>query len=257
MKYPSMKRMKVIRIEPDDERFKLFSQSIFGLESEKHTFREVMKEYNGALSRTVKHFSIFVKQGGESEGDREYEQYPHKVAIFEYLVKKEIKEGMKDNEEKMKKYLSNKRKLYEYIKEKILDENVVEVEKSFTSVIPDILYRKDYNIYIEFETLIGTLEPLKKIDHSVEKYKEQEHKTDVNISKDDEIWIVLRPISALIHSDELKKREEIYNEILYKGEFNVRIKVLCRTKNGDWVIEDLKEFEGNIRAMLGKLGEMR
>lgn len=265
-KYLALQRMRVIKF-PDnkdenlDENFQPFCRGIVGMlkgEDEKD-FRRLMEKFNETISKTVKDYSVFVKQGGISENDREDEQYPYKVAIFEYLIKKEIAEKMKDDEKKMRKYLSNRKKLYEYIQEKILgDENhdaIIEIEKSFGSVIPDIIYNstdadgKSKRIFIEFETLIGTKEPMKKIDHSIEKYAE--HKTEVGISENDDIWIVLRPISAIIHFEDLREREYIYNKILYKKDFKVHIKVLYRTEDR-WAIEDLEKFGKIMKSMIGK-----
>jgi gamma-glutamyl:cysteine ligase YbdK (ATP-grasp superfamily) len=114
-------------------------------------------------------------------------------------------------------------------------------------IIPDITWKnRNKNIFIEFESLVGTIEPLKKIDHSVEKYKRYIESTSRKsvIRKNDEVWIVLRPISALIHMEELKKRMMKYEKI-YENLFKVNIFVLMHEK-GEWKLKNLDAFDKNF-----------
>ena len=89
---------------------------------------------------------------------------------------------------------------------------------------------------MEIETLIGTFEPLKKIDETIEKYKE------INIPNAT-IWIVLKPVSAMIHYEELKARKKAY-KILYHDKI-IDFKVLtCFTSKGKfkWDLVNIDEF---------------
>ncbi len=109
-------------------------------------------------------------------------------------------------------------------------------------VIPDLIYEPNgESIYIEIETLIGTLEPMKKIDETVEKYKD---------SQNAKIWIILKPISVIIHYEELKMRNEIYNNLYKDKNLMIDFKVLTisieeienHKFNYKWNLKDMDEF---------------
>lgn len=133
----------------------------------------------------------------------------------------------------------------EYAESEILDKaielisnQIVKIEEPLeTGIIPDIQWA-DHSV-IEIETLIGTENPLKKIDHTVEKY--------VVSGKlqlpENELWIVLRPVSALIHHHKIKLRQKIWHKLF--GEVPIKFKVLV-WENG-WNLVDLGEFVEDIK----------
>ncbi len=94
-------------------------------------------------------------------------------------------------------------------------------------MISDIIYRK--NTAVEIETLIGSVEPMKKIDETVLKYRGC---GDIN-----KVWIVLRPVSAFLHYGELVRRKEILKEMTSK---EVGFKVLVLKEKGVWDLVDLE-----------------
>jgi len=120
-----------------------------------------------------------------------------------------------------------------------LDKKEIEIETEILvqnkKIIPDLIYKPEgKEIYIEVETLIGTIEPLKKIDETIEKYK------DLSAYQ---IWVVLRPVSALLHYEELKAREKVY-KIIYSDK-EIKFKVLTlqvANKRFRWNLVDLDEF---------------
>ncbi len=255
LKSDTFEKMNTIVINPKDDRFLEFSNGILGIKEEddrnkkdsENDFRRILYRYYEIIKKTMRKYSVFVKQGGETENDKEYEQYPYKVAIFEYLVKKEIVKECQ-SEQEVADYFSNEEKMYKFIFKNIIgdERRLVKIEEPIntskdTKIIPDIIYhdssgQKGHDVFIEFETLIGTLEPMKKIDHSIEKYLNV-------ISKNDEVMIVLRPVSALIHREELMNRLKIYKKLY---DFEISIKVLCWTKSG-WDLKELGEFKELIK----------
>jgi hypothetical protein len=146
---------------------------------------------------------------------------------------------LNDLRDRRKKIIKNFEELCQFAKE-VLDKEIkieteVKIPTSDEKIIPDIIYSLEgKEIYIEIETLIGTLEPLKKIDETIEKYK------DLPVHQ---IWVVLRPVSALLHYEELKAREKAY-KILYSNR-EIKFKVLTlqvAKKRYRWDLVDLDEF---------------
>jgi hypothetical protein len=225
--------LRVYICKPKDEDYEMFCAKIFGLNSP-HEFFNCLKEYEKDLERTVRNFSIFVKRyakrDGEIEATEKYDkyQYPLKVATFVYLLN--------DLRDRRKKIIKNLEELYQFAKD-VLNNGIIKVETPILNgkVIPDLIYNPEgKEIYIEIETLIGTLEPLKKIDETIEKYKDLPAH---------QIWVVLRPVSALLHYEELKAREKAY-KILY-GDKEIKFKVLTlqvSNKRFRWDLVDLDEF---------------
>ena len=119
------------------------------------------------------------------------------------------------------------------------------VEKEYPverkTIIPDLTYSPEgREIFIEIETLIGTLEPMKKIDETVEKYKDH---LEANI------WIVLKPVSALLHYEELKARKKAY-KLLYEDK-KIEFKVLTLLASKDkfkWELMKLDNFLGGVKS---------
>ncbi len=182
------------------------------------------------LDQTLRKFSIFVKRG---EGATDKFQYPLKVATFVYLLN-EIRK-------RRKAVIESYEELCKFIKDVMDKEKIIKVEEPFNeenTIIPDLVYSPEGEneaTYIEIETLVGTLEPMKKIDESVEKYK--------NLGQAKNIWIVLRPISALLHYEELKVRERAY-KILYEDK-KIKFKVLTlKISKGkpEWELVSLDSF---------------
>jgi hypothetical protein len=216
--------LRIYTCEPKDDDYEMLCAKIFGLNSP-HEFFNGLKEYEKDLERTVRNFSIFVKR--DVEATDKY-QYPLKVATFVYLLN--------DLRDRRKKIIKNFDELCQFAKD-VLNNGIIKVETPILNgqVIPDLIYNPEgKEIYIEIETLIGTLEPLKKIDETIEKYKEL---------SGCQIWVVLRPVSALLHYEELKAREKAY-KILY-GDKEIKFKVLTlqvSNKKFKWDLVDLDEF---------------
>jgi hypothetical protein len=225
--------LRVYTCKPKDDDYEMFCAKIFGLNSP-HEFFNGLKEYEKDLERTVRNFSIFVKRyakrDGEIEATEKYDkyQYPLKVATFVYLLN--------DLRDRRKKIIKNFDELCQFAKD-VLNNGIIKVETPILNgkVIPDLIYNPEgKEIYIEVETLLGTLEPLKKIDETIEKYKEL---------SGCQIWVVLRPVSALLHYEELKAREKAY-KLIY-GDKEIKFKVLTlqvSNKRFRWDLVDLDEF---------------
>jgi hypothetical protein len=226
--------LRVYICKPKDEDYEMFCAKIFGLNSP-HEFFNGLKEYEKDLERTVRNFSIFVKRYAkrdrETEATEKYDkyQYPLKVATFVYLLNDLI--------DRRKKIINSFEELYQFAKDVLDKEEIIKIETPILNgkVIPDLIYNPEgKEIYIEIETLIGTLEPLKKIDETIEKYKEL---------RGCQIWVVLRPVSALLHYEELKAREKAY-KLIY-GDKEIKFKVLTlqvSNKRFRWDLVDLDEF---------------
>jgi hypothetical protein len=143
---------------------------------------------------------------------------------------------LNDLRDRRKKIIKNFDELCQFAKD-VLNNGIIKIETPILNgkVIPDLIYKPEgKEIYIEVETLIGTLEPLKKIDETIEKYKEL---------SGCQIWVVLRPVSALLHYEELKAREKTY-KILYSDK-EIKFKVLTlqvSNKRFKWDLVDLDEF---------------
>jgi hypothetical protein len=216
--------LRIYICKPKDEDYEMFCAKIFGLNFP-HEFFNGLKVYEKDLEDTVRKFSIFVKR--DVEATDKY-QYPLKVATFVYLLN--------DLRDRRKKIIKNFEELCQFAKD-VLNNGIIKVETPILNgqVIPDLIYNPEgKEIYIEIETLIGTLEPLKKIDETIEKYKEL---------SGCQIWVVLRPISALLHYEELKAREKAY-KLIY-GDKEIKFKVLTlqvSNKRFRWDLVDLDEF---------------
>jgi hypothetical protein len=220
--------LRVYICKPKDDDYEMFCAKIFGLNSP-HEFFNGLKEYEKDLERTVRNFSIFVKR--DVEAADKY-QYPLKVATFVYLLN--------DLRDRRKKIIKNFDELCQFAKE-VLDKKEIEIETEILvqnkKIIPDLIYKPEgKEIYIEIETLIGTLEPLKKIDETIEKYNDKDLPAH-------QIWVVLRPVSALLHYEELKAREKAY-KIIYSNK-EIKFKVLTlqvANRRFRWNLVDLDEF---------------
>jgi len=202
------KGIRIVRLYIKDENYNRFCSLITGVK-EGGDFTEKLMRYNTALERTVRNFSVYVARDRELK-DRY--QYPYKVATFVYLANRLI-----ENKENFRK---------EILKELGRSIKIEEEICPGVKVVSDIIYRED--TAVEIETLIGSMEPMKKIDETVLKYR------DCNINK---IWVVLRPISALLHYGELVRRKEILKEMVSK---EVEFKVLVLKEKGVWDLTDLE-----------------
>jgi len=218
----------------EKERYKLFCSKVLGVEGHDDFFRK-LEVYRNRLESTYKRFSVFVKRDikGDEKG-KDPHQYPLKVATSVYLLNDLKNRKLKNRK---KEVIKNLEELYEFIKQALKNKNIsieeeVKVNLQSSDIIPDLIYRPDNNeIYIEIETLIGTIEPLKKIDETVEKY---EGITSANI------WIVLKPISALLHYEGLKHRERVYKK-LYEDK-KIEFKVLTLSNKDKWEIINIDDF---------------
>ena len=219
--------IRVYKCEPDDSKYEQFSSKVLGVSLLGEFFKNFMI-YERNLGQTVRRFSIFVKRGLEATDKL---QYPLKVATFVYLLN--------DLRRRKKKLIKNFDELCKFAKEVINKEEIkIEEEKPIgdKKVIPDIIYSPEggEEIFIEIETLVGTFEPMKKIDETIEKYK------DFGKAK---IWIVLRPISALLHYEELKSRKRAYKLLYEDKEIEFKVLTLLISKDKlKWEVVSLDEF---------------
>jgi len=215
--------LRVYTCKPDDAKYEIFCSKILGISSLDKFFSNLRK-YEKYLDYTHRTFSIFVKRGTDATDKL---QYSLKVATFVYLLN--------DLRNRRKRIINNFEKLCEFVNEILEREIKVEVPILEGKVTPDIIYSPEgEEIYVEIETLIGTFEPLKKIDETVEKYKDTPNAT---------IWIVLKPVSAVIHYEELKARKKAY-KILYEDK-KIDFKVLTLlTSSGKfrWDLVNIDEF---------------
>jgi len=221
--------LRVYTCLPDNAKYKVFCSKILGVSSLDSFFNNLRK-YTKYLEHTHRRFSVFVKRATDATDKL---QYPLKVATFVYLLNNLRK--------RKKRIIKSFEELCEFINE-ILVKKEIEVEApqgeegKERNVIPDLTFSLEgrTKIYVEIETLIGTFEPLKKIDETVEKYKGFSDAT---------IWIVLKPVSAVIHYEELKARKKVY-EIIYKDK-KIEFKVLSLLTSGDkfkWDLVDIDDF---------------
>ena len=215
--------LRVYTCLPDDKKYEIFCSKILGVSSLDKFFNNLRK-YEKYLDYTHRTFSIFVKRGTDATDKL---QYSLKVATFVYLLN--------DLRNRRKRIINNFEKLCEFVNEILEREIKVEAQISEGRVTPDIIYSPEgEEIYVEIETLIGTFEPLKKIDETVEKYKDTPNAT---------IWIILKPVSAVIHYEELKARKKAY-KILYddkKIDFKVLTLLTSRGKF-KWDLVNIDEF---------------
>lgn len=223
--------LRVYTCKPDDENYEIFCAKILGVSSLDKFFSN-LKNYEKYLDYTHRRFSIFVKRGADATDKL---QYPLKVATFVYLLN--------DLSNRRKKIINNFEELCQFVNG-ILQEGTIRVEEkaSFQSpdkkdVIPDLIYSpEDEGIYVEIETLIGTFEPLKKVDETVEKYKEFPNAT---------IWIVLKPVSAMIHYEELKTRKKAYKILYDDKKIDFKVLTLLTSKGKlKWDLVNIDEFGG-------------
>jgi hypothetical protein len=221
--------LRVYTCLPEDRKYEEFCSKILGVSSLDNFFSNLRK-YERHLDYTHRRFSIFVKRGDNATDKL---QYPLKVATFVYLLN--------DLRNRRKRIINNFEELCEFVNEILEKEIKVEAPILEGKVIPDLTYSPEgKEIYVEIETLIGTFEPLKKIDETIEKYKDVPNAT---------VWIVLKPISAIIHYEELKARKKAY-KILYKDkkiDFKV-LTLLISKEKFKWDLVDIDEFVGNKNA---------
>ena len=215
------KGLRVYTCLPDNTKYEIFCSKILGVSSLDKFFNNLRK-YERYLDYTHRRFSVFVKRGADATDKL---QYPLKVATFVYLLN--------DLRNRRKKILNNFEELCKFVNDILEKEIKVEIQEGKGT--SDLIYSPEgEKIYIEIETLIGTLEPLKKIDETVEKYKDVPNAT---------IWIVLKPVSAIIHYEELKARKKAY-KILYndkKIDFKVLTLLTSRGKF-KWDLISIDEF---------------
>jgi len=223
--------LRVYTCLPDDKKYEIFCSKILGVSSLDKFFAN-LRNYERHLDYTHRSFSIFVKRGADATDKL---QYPLKVATFVYLLN--------DLRNRRKRIINNFEELCEFANEIL--EREIKVEEQISEqveVIPDLTYSPEgKEIYVEIETLIGTLEPLKKIDETIEKYKDVPNAT---------IWIVLKPVSAMIHYEGLKTREKAY-QILY-NEKKIEFKVLTLLMSKNKFKWDLVNFDEFVRGKNAK-----
>ncbi|AEC52480.1 hypothetical protein PNA2_1565 [Pyrococcus sp. NA2] len=236
---PEIPQSKVLK------RYDALTYALLGLHSD--DFLKALEKYGELLKGIVKTLSFFVPRGIDETQEhsfREAHQYPLKVAVFSYLVDLELKklDELPVGEE-----------FYKFIVD-LMKDGKIRIESPIKvgerEVIPDIIYEgNEEKVYIEIETLIGTEDPLKKIDKTISKYSQGGQL----ILNGHELWIVLRPVSALIHYEELKHRQKLF-ELLY-GEAPIKFKVLVYDKG--WKLLNLETFAKKVREALKETKELR
>jgi len=216
--------LRVYTCLPDDKKYEIFCSKILGVSSLNEFFAN-LRRYERYLDYTHRRFSIFVKRGADATDKL---QYPLKVATFVYLLN--------DLRNKRKRIINNFEELCEFANEIL--EREIKVEKQISEqvkVIPDLTYSPEgEEIYVEIETLIGTLEPLKKIDETIEKYKDIPNAIT---------WIVLKPVSAMIHYEGLKARKKAYKILYDDKKIEFKVLTLLTSKNKfKWDLVNIDEF---------------
>lgn len=227
------------------KRYDALTYALLGLHSD--DFLKALEKYEELLKKTVKTLSFFVPRGVDETQEhsfRETHQYPLKVAVFSYLVDLELKKlDEPPVREEFYKFIADLMK-----NGKIRIESTIKIGER--EVIPDIIYDGDKErAYIEIETLVGTEDPLKKIDGTINKYSQG----DQLALNGHELWIVLRPISALIHYEELKHRQKLFKHLY--GEVPIKFKVLVHDKG--WKLINLETFAKKVREALKETKELR
>ena len=243
----------IIKVEMDPEKrgnihhvYRALTYAILGIEDKYSDFLHELEAITLEFKNVVKLFSPFVPYEEAEDIEFEFKEREHyrlKVATFSYLVRKEI--------EKLEK-IPRGIEFYKFL-HKLKQEGVIKTEEPLTEgIIPDIIYTSpEEKAIIEIETLIGTGEPMKKIDKTVGKYIK---KLGGRIPPEYELWIVLKPVSALIHYEEIKRRLDIYRELY---ELPIKVKVLVLDKPGRWELVDIEEFADKIRSALRTTKSLR
>jgi len=208
-----------------------------GVKGESLEFYEALKIYRETVRQTMRRLSVFVRRDRDAS-DRH--QYPMKVAVFAYLLNDLLNHLRKKKNRNVS--IKSYKDLYEFAGRILREEKRIAVEEPIDvngkQVIPDIIYRpeNDGEIYIEIESLVGTIEPMKKIDETIEKY---EGKPGARV------WVVVRPVSALLHYEELRSRLNAYKAVY--GNLNIEFKVLLLNRDRHaWDLMDLEKFIGWI-----------
>ncbi len=247
---------RVFIISPNEKLRELgevgFMKILLGIKNIKcDSINSCIRTYKEILDHTVNTLSILVKRQVSKEGEQiDYWQYPLKVATYAAIAKDILREklrgeGMKLEDVEKLSRLELLKLLTEKVGKTINTEKPLEISKDKV-VIPDLRI-KERKIAIEVESLVGTGEPMKKIDETIEKYRGL--KGEVN-----ELWVVVKPLDALLHYRDLVERMKFYNEVnreSNKGELpKVSIKVINYVGSvvgGKynalmWELTDLREY---------------
>ncbi|RLG57165.1 MAG: hypothetical protein DRN95_05865 [Candidatus Hydrothermarchaeota archaeon] len=241
--------VKLYTCSPDEGKYKEICAKVIGVSikgGEINKFLDMLELYKEILDETLYKFSVFVKRDTEAaDGRTDRQQYPLKVATFMALLN-EVRE-------RKKKVLKDEdfEGLCEFVRE-IKEQGIIKIEESpkNSKDVTDLVYSPfGDEVYVEIETLIGTLEPMKKIDETVDKY----HKCQI----EGKIWIILRPVSAILHYEELKRRERAYR-VLYGRDvkfkvLNLDVRILPDRpyKPFRWKLVDLDKFIIEVCIFIG------
>ena len=248
--------VKVYTCSPDESRYREVCTKLVGMnlrsrkEIELYKFLDILELYEKILERTLYMFSVFVERDTKAaDGRTDRQQYPLKVATFMALLN--------ELRDRKKRIIRDFEDLCEFVRE-IKENEEIEIEKPLKGsqnvnqnvVTPDLTYSSpEGEVYVEIETLVGALEPMKKIDETVAKYQ-----NELSMGK---IWVVLRPVSAILHYEELRHRERAY-KVLYPN-VEVKFKVLTlsvSTSSKDekpslrgrrWYLMDMDKFVKEVR----------
>jgi len=270
--------VKIIECDPDDRLFEYFCSALLGICDKNEVFEindflKAIEQYNDCLRRVVRDYSIFVNRQGDYDEIRAKERYHYalKTATLSCLLNSVINEvfGIEEwEEEDIVDFLVKKVKEGSNVTLKF-DIGKIEVNNGEIEIITegeikirddsgtggsgetaDIIIKrrrgdeKESYEYIEVETLIGTLEPMKKIDETIQKYYEDNAKGYI-IAKNSgkgKLIIVLRPVSALFHYEELMRRKKFFDKVM---NINVEFQVL--------VLERIKDEKSNREMFYWKL----
>ncbi len=196
-------------------------------------FKQGLENYQMSLSKLMYEFSMFVRRNRDNETD--VTQFPLKVVTYSIL----IMALWRDYHEKEK--FGND--LYKFLTD-LTERGILKSEaKSLDgNIVPDITYTENgVSTAIEIETFVGTLEPMKKFDETILKYKGNDYYKKIEV--------ILRPISALIHLEEIEDRLKKHRAgILYDKEKQLEVKIIGLSDNKLNLV-DFNDFKNKVETL--------
>ncbi len=223
-----------------------------------NSINSCMRTYREVLDHTIESLSILVRRQVSREGEQlDYWQYPLKVATYAAIAKNIIRDALREKRVELSDLGRIRRAellklLAKELKGKVhVEEPLSEGENG--KVIPDIWFESrdgKATVAVEVESLVGTGDPMKKIDEIIEKYRGLG-------SRVSELWVVVKPLDVVLHYRALMERVKLYNEVLNKDLPKFRVKVINYVGSHGkgrpnvlmWDLTDLRSY---VRSVLSK-----